>query len=155
MYTIIICAIIGLGIGLLIRDCQVILAILGACLGVLIALFAGMAVTYDTKSYTETYEIVSLNDNSGLSGWYMAMTPSMTFAMYIKTSDGYRLINQNNGATVKFDSVHPRIEYTYEKPIDSNVDNFIIAFNKWTRVVNVVIYVPENSIKKDFLLDAK
>ncbi len=75
--------------------------------------------------------------------------------MYIKTSDGYRLINQNNGATVKFDSVHPRIEYTYEKPIDSNVDNFIIAFNKWTRVVNVVIYVPENSIKKDFLLDAK
>lgn len=155
MYTIIICAIIGLGIGLLIRDCQVILSILGALLGIMIALFSGMAVTHDTTSYTESYEIVSVNDNSGVSGWYMAMTPSMSFAMYVKTSDGYRLITQNNNATVKFDSIRPRIEYTYTKPIDSNVDNFIIPLNKHTRLVNVVIYVPENSIKKDFLLDAK
>ena len=154
MYTIIICAIIGLIIGILIRECQVMLTILGAMVGVLVALFAGMATTYDMETYKETYEIVSINDNSGLSGWYMAMTPSMSFAMYIKTSEGYRLITQSNNATVKFDS-NPRIEYTYKKPIDSNIDNFIIAFNKWTRLDNVVIYVPENSIKKDFLLDAK
>lgn len=154
MYTIIICAIIGLIIGLLIRECRILLAILGGMIGVLIALIAGMATTYDTITYKESYEIVSINDNSGLSGWYMAMTPSMSFAMYIKTSEGYRLITQSNNATVKFDS-NPRIEYTYKKPIDSNIDNFIIAFNKWTRLDNVVIYVPENSIKKDFLLDAK
>jgi hypothetical protein len=155
MYTIIICAIIGLGIGLLIRECQFMLSIVGALVGVMIALFSGMAVTYDTTSYMESYEIVSVNDNSGVSGWYMAMTPTMSFAMYVKTSEGYRLITQNNNATVKFDSVRPRIEYTYKKPIDSNVDNFILPLNKHTRLVNVVIYVPENSIKKDFLLDAR
>lgn len=153
MYTIIICAIIGLITGILIRDCQFLLLILGAMIGCLIALFAGLLITPDAVSYTKTYEIVSLNDNSGLSGWYMAMTPSMSFAMYIKTSDGYRLINQDNGATVKFDS-NPRIEYTYEKSIDSNIDNFIFSIKR-VRLVNVVIYVPENSIKKDFLLDAK
>lgn len=155
MYTIIICAIIGLVIGLLIRECQVMLSILGALVGAMIALFAGMGTTYDTVSYMESYEIVSINDNSGVSGWYMAMTPTMSFAMYIKTSDGYRLITQNNSATVKFDSDHPHIEYTYKKPIDSNIDDFILPLNKHTRLVNVVIYVPENSIKKDFLLDAK
>ena len=155
MYTIIIFAIIGLIIGLLIRECRISLAILGGMIGVLIALFAGIIITYDTITYKESYEIVSINDNSGLSGWYMAMTPSMSFVMYIKTSEGYRLITQNNNATIKFDSVRPRIEYTYTKPIDSNVDNFIVPLNKHTRLVNVVIYVPENSIKKDFLLDAK
>ncbi|MBP8617522.1 hypothetical protein [Veillonella sp.] len=155
MYTIIICAVIGLGIGLLKRDDQFMLSIIGALFGVMIASFSGMAVTHDTTSYMESYEIVSVNDNSGVSGWYMAMTPTMSFAMYIKTSEGYRLITQNNNATIKFDSVRPRIEYTYTKPIDSNVDNFIVPLNKHTRLVNVVIYVPENSIKKDFLLDAK
>ena len=155
MYTIIICGVIGLIIGLLIRESQIMLSVLGAMLGVLIALFAGMCVTYDMETYKEKYEIVSINDNSGVSGWYMAMTPDMSFAMYIKTSEGYRLITQNNGATVKFDSINPRIEYTYAKPKDSNIDNFVFAWSKFTRLVNVVIYVPENSIKKDFLLDAK
>ena len=154
MYTIIICAAIGLGIGLWIRDLPIILSIVGAIIGTLIALIGGMSVNPDTVSYTKSYEIVSINDNSGLSGWYMAMTPTMNFAMYIKTSDGYRLINQDNDATIKFDSLHPRIEYTYKKPIDSNIDNFLFTIKRvW--IVNVVIYVPENSIKKDFLLDAK
>ena len=99
---------------------------LGGMVGLLIALFVGMGITYDMETYKETYEIVSINDNSGISGWYMAMTPSMSFAMYIKTSEGYRLITQGNNATVKFDSVRPRIEYTYKKPIDSNVDKFVI-----------------------------
>lgn len=142
MYTIIICAVIGLGIGLLKRDEQFMLSIIGALFGVMIASFFGMVVTHDTTSYMESYEIVSVNDN-------------MSFAMYIKTSEGYRLITQNNNATIKFDSVRPRIEYTYTKPIDSNVDHFILPLNKHTRLVNVVIYVPENIIKKDFLLDAK
>ena len=155
MYTIIICAVIGLGIGLLKRDDQFMLSIIGALFGVMIALFSGTAVTHDTTSYMESYEIVSVNDNSGVSGWYMSMTPTMSFAMYIKTSEGYRLITQNNNATIKFDSVRPRIEYTYTKPIDSNVDHFIVPLNKRVRLVNVVIYVPVNSIKKDFLLDAK
>jgi hypothetical protein len=155
MYTIIICAVIGLVIGLMIKDLQIILSILGAVIGVWIALFAGMAVTYDTTSYMEKYEIVSINDNSGVSGWYMAMTPNMSFAMYIKTSEGYKLITQGNNATVKFDSINPRIEYTYVKPMDSTIDNFVLPLTKHTRLVKVIIYVPENSIKKDFLLDAK
>lgn len=88
MYSIIICAVIGLLIGLCIRECQFLLTILGATIGCIAALFGGIVVNPDTVPYTETYEIVSINDNSGLSGWYMAMTPAMNFAMYIKTSEG-------------------------------------------------------------------
>lgn len=71
MYTIIICAVIGLGIGLLKRDDQFMLSIIGALFGVMIALFSGISITHDTTSYMESYEIVSINDNIGVSGWYM------------------------------------------------------------------------------------
>lgn len=87
----------------MIRECQIMLSILGALVGVCIALFSAMPVTHDTTSYMESYEIVSINDNSGVSGWYMAMTPNMSFAMYVKTSEGYRLITQGSDTCYVFD----------------------------------------------------
>lgn len=58
MYTIVIFAIIGLIIGISIRECQILLVVLGGLVGLLIALFVGMGITYDMETYKETYEIV-------------------------------------------------------------------------------------------------
>lgn len=165
MYSVIACAVIGLILSIIFTSfCHykeyimngVLSIVIGVIVGVVISVAIMACVPNDTVSYTETYEIVSINDNTGTSGWYMAMTPSMSYAMYIKFGDGYKLITQSSNAKIMFSRNNPRIEYIHKKRVFDWVDNFKFKSLMWTdRVSNVVIYVPENSIKKDFLLDAK
>jgi hypothetical protein len=109
------------------------------------------------EEYHITREIVSLKDNTGISGWYLSVNPTMSYSMYVKSGDGYELITQGTDNTIiKYDSINPRIEYYATRAIPDKLDNFAIFRVMLNNVIyKTIIYVPEGSIKKDFKLDAE
>lgn len=160
MYTILICAILGcLSTFLLCHRSERMgfifpMAIIGGLVGLLIAICIPKS---DTEEFTLTKQIISLKDNKGESGWYLSITPTMNYSMYVESADGYELVTVGtDNTTIKFDSINPRIEYHANRNVPDRLDNFALLRNFGDSIVfKTIIYVPEGTIQKTFKLDAE
>jgi len=160
MYSILICCIIGVLIAIKFLPKEFFwvyvapIVIMSGFVGFLVAV---LIPENKFEEYHITREIVSLKDNTGVSGLYLSVNPTMSYSMYVKSGDGYQLITQGTDNTIiKYDSLNPRIESYATRAIPDKLDNFAIFRVMMNNVVfKTIIYVPEGSIKKDFKLDAE
>lgn len=170
MITILICMIIGLGIGIknIISEfgsytfdlflnifLTIIMGMGGAFIGIIIA------IALPTKHVTveKVYELECLKDNSSISGDFFlgmgSVDSTMKYTFYYKTEDGFKLKQLDVDSTIiKYSENTPRAICSYEKEVnveDAFINYFAIdfSFGKW------VIEIPKGSITNSYKLDAE
>ena len=164
MYTIILCAIIGIWVGLYTTkdDCStsaldyVANSFFAGSLGLVIGVVMAYSLPSETTTKITVYELHSLNDNQSVSGsfflGYGLVDNEIRFTYYYKSGDYYRLGNiKGKDANIIYKIGVPRIEFYEEVLTDDFMNRFTIHISKpyyW-----IVIYVPHGSIKNDFNLD--
>lgn len=167
MWTIIIFAVIGFVIGFIImypRDYveDYLISFLNGLLFGVLSGFIGALIALSLPAKTEvvktTYNLASLKDDSRISGAFFLgsgrIEGKMVYTFYYKKDDYYKLSQIDvNLASIKYTNDNPRIErYTTEKVKGAFINNFALDIDE---PISYVIYIPEGSIKQDYILDSE
>ncbi len=144
----------GLGftilMGPILSGCVLLLAGLAA-IGINMGI--GWVIDAEGEEYTETQEIVSLSDSTGVAtGGFLYITSEDQYSYYIENQDGSFELKSIDAEDVKIHEIsegQPRVEHTesYEEikfwygetPTDESYD----------------IFVPDDSVVREFELDAQ
>lgn len=134
----------------------------------LFALAKIAAWSYQETEQTASYELVSLQDNSQISGYgsgnlfyvYASIDTEEVYTYYYKFNDGFKKgkINSDNVIIYEKDNCNPLIlEYTtYTKGKMNGILRAILAFGyPNTSEKHYEIYVPKGTILQTFNLDAQ
>lgn len=126
---------------------------------VIIAAFFGLMFAFmlpaETEVKTYQYKIVSLKDNSSMTGNFFLgsgnIDGTMNYVFYTEKNGTYKLnILDYKEASIRYDSI-PRVEeYRTQMKVNGVVNYFAIDDYSST----YIIYIPEGSIKQNFTLDA-
>ncbi len=133
-----------------------ILSLLGALAGASLGFLVSMIIPKTTEIKGNRYNIISLQDNSSVSGHFFlgsgVIDGGMKYCMYYEYGDGYRmfLIGHNDASIVFSDDPH-LVQYE-----DTETDDIINKFSM--RPLDnsyYVIHVPKGTIRNQYNLDAK
>ena len=140
--------------------CVVVFLVSTVCLGAI------GARSYQKTEKTAEYELVSLQDNSQISGYargglfyvYASMATNEVYMYYYKSGDGYRKgkITSENVIIYEQEACTPTIvEYTTYTKINMNgVLEGILSFCKFRETeISYEFYVPKGTVVQSFSLD--
>jgi len=130
-------------------------------LGLFIGGLVAWALPAKTKPITDTYKIVNLQDNSATQGQFFLgsgyIDGTIKYAFYYKTDneEGYKLkvINSSN-VIIKYSDTVKCLRHRQVKE-DSFINWFAFDDLSDELYMTFEIYIPKNSIKQNFVLDAQ
>lgn len=137
----------------------VILTVLGLTLGAIPGMILCVCLPTPTIDKVVTHNLISLKDNNSISGSFFLgsgiINNEMRYSYYYNCgNDNYKLTSVSaNNTYVKYTKDKPRIEYHY-KEINSK-SNWKYFSNLLSDGGYYIIYIPEGSIKYNFVLDAE
>lgn len=157
MYTVLSFCIVGFLLAYFITeeiDVAVLIGIISACVGLLVAT---IVVPAETTTCKNTLKIVNLQDGNSLNGrFYLGsgyVGSSMKYSFYYEQSDGnYKLMQIDADLTTIKISDTPQITSYVKCYTDSRINDWVIKINYHTYYI---IEVPKGSIKENFNLDAQ
>lgn len=127
--------------------------IIGCSIGFIIALVLPAKLEYKKVS---TYKIVCLKDGTRTKGDFFLgcgnIKGQMNYIFYYEENGAYKFKRIDCGeALIYYTNLTPKIEHFAEYPTNDWINKF--AINSFKEYYN--IYVPEGTIKTDFILDAE
>ena len=138
--------------------------ILGTLMSILFGVLFGLigvmfayALPMKTAEKTETYKIVSIQDNNLVSGRFClgsgVIDGKMKYAFYYETADGYRIQQVDvDKAVIKNDSI---LHVVCHKQESTNAMINLFAIDDLESMTRYTIYAPQGTIKQNFVLDAQ
>lgn len=133
----------------------VLVTVLASIFGLGVALLLPM----DTVTKVDTYNIVSLKDNNNVSGNFLlgsgSINGEMKYTFYYEDNGFYKMkqIDVNN-TSIKY-SNDIKVERYREEATESFINYFAIDDLYSESNMDYIIYIPEGSIKNNYVLDAE
>lgn len=133
--------------------------ILGIFVGAVIGFLVALALPMDTKQKTDTYNIVSLQDNNSTNGNFFlgigSFDGKMNYVFYYKENNTYKMKQiEHENAVIKH-SNDPKIRRYRPVPTDALINYFALDDYDSEKFMRYVIYVPKGTIKSNYTLNAK
>jgi len=133
--------------------------ILGALAGVVIGLMIACIIPSKTETVITSYSLEAIQDGNGIHGSFFlgcgTVDNVMQYTFYYQ-QDGYYKLKQVNYqyAKIKYSEDKPKVEKYEKQPIKGAIINKFSLFCGCKKP-NYIIYIPQGSIKQNYLLDAQ
>ena len=127
--------------------------IIGAFLGFVVALFIPSEKKWVLD---ETHELQSFKDNSSLQGGFFLGTGSVNgyikYTFYYKINGGFKLMQLDyEDVIIKYSNEKPKFEKYKEVCTEATINKYSLYFEH----TKYTVYVPEGTIKQNYVLDAE
>lgn len=171
MVTIIIFAVLGLGVGVYyvwgdysIYDTLLESIVIGLLLGALLSLsglLIGIGISYALPQKniraTEIYKLEALQDNNGIHGYFFIGCGNIDNKMqyvyyYEKNGSYYNDAIETKGVEIKYVDSNYRIEKYYDKAVEKAFINYFALDGENP---TYILFIPKGSIKNNYALDAQ
>lgn len=132
--------------------------IIGMMLGFVCGFIIALLLPNKTEVVKTTYYLESLNDNNSINGSFFLgsgqFNGAMMYTYYYKDGDFYKMAQlYYKDAKIKYTENKPRIEITEVKAKDDVFLNNFSINNNYS--IEYIIYIPEGSIKQNYILDGQ
>ena len=164
--TIIIAAIIGLGIGIynaynyswgdLVE--YILNSFFGIIIGGTVGVIIAIALPMDTYNKQYSLKIESLQDANNIRGNFFLgigqVEGKMQYVFYYKSGEFYRMAQiEYELVKIKYSNAEPQVHITEKYPTEAFINNF--AYDTDIHSKTYIIEVPQGTIKNNYNLDAQ
>ena len=140
-------------------DYIIFISFVGILVGLLLGAMVAIIIPSKTKEVVEIYYLETLQDNNSVKGSFFLgsgnINGEMKYVFYYDVDGGYKMnqISYDN-TLIKYTEDSPKVEHYKLVKTDAFINHFTIYLGCSCKDRNV-IYIPKESVKTDYVLDAK
>ena len=131
--------------------------IFGILFGIVTGIFIALLIPSETEmKLNETLELQSFKDGSSINGSFFLGTGSidgtMKYTFYYKTEGGFKMKQLNyDNVIVKYSDEAPKVEEYKSRQTNASINKY--SFDLKDK--EYIVYVPEGTVKNNYVLDAQ